>query len=150
MLTHNIQNFVRISETFSTGIARLTWWKFIFIFGIWHESVFAELRKLQSIAKNWGDLLLLLFIEASCDPALRCNVFLSEFVFSLSWAFYIHDIQFVLQCFLYIYISYLFVVCHTFSLRCSLAFVILPVSPPLVFMPLFSEVCLFFCSSLPQ
>ena len=29
---------------------------------------------------------------------------------------------------MYIYISYLFVVCHTFSFGCSLAFVILPVS----------------------
>ena len=34
-------------------------------------------------------------------------------------------------------------------LRCSLAFVILHVSTLLVFMPLFSELCLLFCCSSP-
>ena len=61
---------------------------------------------LQSIERG-GDLLLLLFtywrFMRPC-AALRC-FFLCEFEFSLYGTFYIHDSQFVLVCFIYIYVS---------------------------------------------
>ena len=95
-----------------------------------------------------GDLLLLLllFIGALWDPARHCYDFIREFGFLLYWLFHTYSSQFVLMCFsIYIHILPLCCVPHLLIfLKCSLAFVILPVSTLLPFMLLFSEPCLLF------
>ena len=107
--------------------------------------------------KNWGNyevlrmkfgdllLLLLLFIYwrflGSC-PAMRW--FVCEFEFLLHWLFHTYSSHFVLMCFC-VYIHILPLCCMPqllIFLRCSPAFVILPVSILLVFMHLLSEPCL--------
>ena len=100
-----------------------------------------------------GDLLLLLllFIGALWDPARHCYDFIREFGFLLYWLFHTYSSQFVLMCFcVYIHILPLCCVPHLLIfLKCSLAFVILPVSTLLPFMLLFSEPCLLFYYSPP-
>ena len=60
-----------------------------------------KLRKLQSIAKLLGNLLF--FYEASCDPALCYDVFLSEFRLSLFERFICPPASFVFSTSLRIY-----------------------------------------------
>ena len=85
-----------------------------------------------------------LFIDAFWDPALRCDDFVCEFEFLLHWLFHTYSSHFVLMCFC-VYIHILPLCCMPqllIFLRCSPAFVILPVSILLVFMHLLSEPCL--------
>ena len=98
-----------------------------------------------------GNLLLLLFIGALWNPALRCDDFIREFGFFLYLPFYTYSSQFVLMCFcVYIHVVLLSCVPHLLIfLRCSIAFFILPASILLVFVPLFSETCLPFYYSSP-
>ena len=103
--------------------------------------------------KVLGDLLFLLwlFIGALWDPDLwRCNDFIREFGFLLYWPFHTYNSQFVLMCFcVYRHILPLCCMPHLLIfLKCSLAFVIVLVSTLLVFMLLFSQLCLLsYCSS---
>ena len=62
------------------------------------ESLFLYLEfDMNKYLQNWGnkswriDYYYDLLIKALCDLALCCNFFVSEFGFSLSWVFYIHD-----------------------------------------------------------
>ena len=96
---------------------------------------------------NWGICYYCyyhLFIDALWDPALCCDDFVCEFEFLLYWLFHTYNSQFFLMCFcVHIHILPLCCMPHLLIfLRCSLAFVILPVSILLVFMSLFSEPCL--------
>ena len=118
---------------------------------------------MNTYLKYWGNykvlqmklgdllLLLLLFIGALRDPARHCYDFIREFGFLLYWLFHTYSSQFVLMCFcVYIHILPLCCVPHLLIfLKCSLAFVILPVSTLLPFMLLFSEPCLLFYYSPP-
>ena len=111
------------------------------------------MRKPRSIVNNWGICYYCcyyLFIGALCDTALRCDNFIREFGIFLYWPFHTYSSQFLLMYFC-IYIHFLPLCCMPhllIFLRCSLAFVILPVSILLVFMSLFSKLCiLLYCSS---
>ena len=86
------------------------------------------------------------FIDALWDPALHCSDFVCEFELLLYWPFHTYSL------YICIYILPLCSMPHLLIfLWCSVAFVILPVSILLVFMPLFSETCPFFyCSSLTE
>ena len=115
------------------------------------------MRKLRSIANKIGGIYYYhyyyyyFFIGALWDPALRCDDFVCAFGFLLYWPFHTYNSQFVLMCFcVYIHILPLCCMPHlSIFLRCSLAFVILPVSILLTFMPLFLELCHLFCCSSP-
>ena len=89
---------------------------------------------------NWGICYYCyyhLFIDALWDPALCCDDFVCEFEFLLYWLFHTYNSQFVLMCFcVHIHILPLCCMPHLLIfLRCSLAFVIRPVSIVLAFMP---------------
>ena len=108
---------------------------------------------LLRIAKYWRICYFYyyLFIGALWNPALRCDDFLHKFGFLLYWLFHTYNSQVVLMYFC-VHIPLLSLCCRPhllIFLRCSLAFVILHVSTLLVFMPLFSELCLLFCCSSP-
>ena len=109
--------------------------------------------KYEVLQMKLGDLLLLLllFIGALWDPARHCYDFIRKFGFLLYWLFHTYSSQFVLMCFcVYILILPLCCVPHLLIfLKCSLVFVILPVSTLLPFMLLFSEPCLLFYYSSP-
>ena len=112
-----------------------------------------RIEETTGIAKYWGICYFYydLFIGALWDPDLwRCNDFIREFGFLLYWPFHTYNSQFVLMCFcVYRHILPLCCMPHLLIfLKCSLAFVIVLVSTLLVFMLLFSQLCLLsYCSS---
>ena len=85
MSTLDIQDVLDgISELFSM---------IIFIFGLWHDQIFEELRKGWSIANEIeGDLLLplFLFMEAS----LGCDVYVCNFGIALYWMLVVMTLTF--------------------------------------------------------
>ena len=139
----------------NTTVPRHAWWDFR---GVLDDTLLLYLgfdmnkyfknwgNHARSIVNNWGIYYYCcyyLFIGALWDTALCCDNFIREFGIFLYWPFHTYSSQFLLMYFC-VYIHFIPLCCMPhllIFLRCSLAFVILPVSILLVFMSLFSEPC---------
>ena len=135
---------------------RGAWWDFR---GVLDDSLFLYLEfNMNKYWKNWGnyevlrmklgDLLLLLLLFLYWCFMGSCAA-LQWFCMRI-WIVTVLTVSYLQFVYIYIYSTSLFYAALIF-LWCSVAFVILPVSILLVFMPLFSETCPFFyCSSLTE
>ena len=110
MSTLGIQDVLNgISELFSM---------IIFIFGLWHDQIFEELRKGWSIANEIeGDLLLplFLFMEAS----LGCDVYVCNFGIALYWMLVVMALLLITQNFFFFTICNLYLCCCHSKMKTS-------------------------------
>ena len=110
MSTLDIQDVLNgISELFSM---------IIFIFGLWHDQIFEELRKGWSIANEIvGDLLLplFLFMEAS----LGCDVYVCNFGIALYWMLVVMALLLITQNFFFFTICNLYLCCCHSKMKTS-------------------------------